>query len=282
MGPAARKARTAKPSLKAKPSRATVRLIVWNAEEAAEKAAVLERAGYSVNRALPPGPVLFSELRRSPPDAVVIDLGRLPSQGRDVAVTIRHSASTRGIPIVFIEGDPSKMDKIRSLLPDACFTGWKSIRGALKKAAAQRLMDPVKPSSAFAAYAGTPTARKLGIYENTAVAAVGAPHSFRQSLGELPEGAGISDVDYEDLGSRYRLCVWFPRSLAELRKHIGPMKDAVRTLCIAWPKKASGVQTDLTQKTVRAAGLTADWVDYKIVSIDSTWSALLFARRKSK
>jgi hypothetical protein len=60
------------------------------------------------------------------------------------------------------------------------------------------------------------------------------------------------------------------------------MRDAVRTLCIAWPKKASGVQSDLTQTTVRAAGLAADWVDYKILSIDSVWSALLFARRKSK
>jgi hypothetical protein len=260
----------------------TVRLIVWNAEQAAEKASLIGSAGYAVNRSLPPGPALFTELRRDPPDAIVIDLNRLPSQGRDVAVTLRHSAATRLIPLVFIEGDPVKTEKIRALLPDACFTSWKSIRGALKKAVAAPLKDPVSPGSAFAAYAGTPTARKLGITEKTAVAAVGAPHGFRQTLGELPEGASVSSVGYEELDGRHRLCVWFPRSLAELRGHIGGMREVVKTLCISWPKKASGVQSDLTQNTVRAAGLAAEWVDYKIVSIDAVWSALLFARKKAK
>jgi DNA-binding response OmpR family regulator len=57
-----------------------------------------------VDKALPPGPVLFRELRRSPPDVILIDLGRLPSQGRDVALSIRGAAATRRVPIVFIEG----------------------------------------------------------------------------------------------------------------------------------------------------------------------------------
>jgi CheY-like chemotaxis protein len=260
----------------------TVRLILWNEKEAAEKGALIENSGYSVNRALPPGPALFTELRRNPPDAVVIDLNRLPSQGRDVAVTIRHSAATRGTPIVFIEGDPVKTEKVRTLISDASFTTWRAFRGALKKAVASPPTNPVKPASAFEAYAGTPLARKLGIAENDTVIAVGTPHGFRQTLGKLPEGAEISDVGYGELGGRHRLCVWFPRSLAEIRKHVGIMKDAVKTLCIAWPKKASGVQSDLTQTTVRAAGLAADWVDYKILSIDSIWSALLFARRKAR
>jgi CheY-like chemotaxis protein len=168
------------------PRKKTVRLILWNAAEAEEKAALIEKAGFSVNRELPPGPALFTELRRNPPDAVVVDLNRLPSQGRDVAVTIRHSAATRGTPIVFIEGDPVKTERVRTLIPDACFTTWKSIRGTLKKAIASPPLNPVKPGSAFEAYAGTPLVRKLGISGSDAVAAVGAPHGFRQSLGKLP------------------------------------------------------------------------------------------------
>jgi hypothetical protein len=55
----------------------------------------------------------------------------------------------------------------------------------------------------------------------------------------------------------------------------------LHSLWFAWPKKASGLTTDLTQQVVRDAGLAHDWVDYKICSIDQTWSGLLFARRKS-
>jgi hypothetical protein len=51
-------------------------------------------------------------------------------------------------------------------------------------------------------------------------------------------------------------------------------------LWIAWPKKASGMPTDLTQTDVRRAGLASGLVDYKICAIDATWSGLLFARRK--
>ncbi len=264
------------------PRKRTVRLIVWNAEEAGQKAAVLEKAGYEVVRSLPPGPALFKELRRSPPDAVVIDLGRLPSQGRDVGVTIRRSAATLHTPLVFIEGDPVKTEKVRALLPDACFTAWRAVRGALKKAVASPPSNPKRPDSSFAAYAGTPLYRKLGISTDDAVAVVGAPHGFLQALGELPQGASVADMGCADLDGRHRLCIWFPRSLAEMRRNIGRMKDAVKTLCVAWPKKASGVTSDLSQAAVRSVGLSADWVDYKILSMDSIRSALLFARRGRK
>ena len=49
---------------------------------------------------------------------------------------------------------------------------------------------------------------------------------------------------------------------------------------MAWPKRASGVATDLTQQAVREAGLAAGLVDYKVAAIDNTWSGLLFTRRK--
>jgi hypothetical protein len=53
-------------------------------------------------------------------------------------------------------------------------------------------------------------------------------------------------------------------------------------LWVVWPKKASGVATDLGQQEVRAFGLAAGLVDYKIAAIDATWSGLCFARRKRR
>jgi CheY-like chemotaxis protein len=265
------------------PKTARIRLIHWDAEEARRRAELLSAEGYVVDPTLPSGPSFFTALRKSPPDAVVIDLGRLPSQGRDIAVTIRHSPSTRRVPLVFIKGDPAKTEKVRKLLPDAAFTTWNAVRACLKSVISSPPLRPIATRSAFEAYAGVPLVKKLGIVEKAAVGLIGAPHAFRQTLGDLPEGASLSVLSRDDLpqtAKKRRLAVWFPRSLSELRRGLGAMEAACVTLCIAWPKKASGVRTDLTQQTVRKAGLEAGWVDYKIVSIDSTWSALLFARRK--
>jgi hypothetical protein len=142
---------------------------------------------------------------------------------------------------------------------------------------------PRQGPAAKAEFAGTPLVKKLGIGENAAVILIGAPHAFRQTLGILPEGASVSSLSWDDTRQaavKYRLAVWFPRSMSEFRRGLAGMDAECVTLCIAWAKKASGVRTDLTQQTVRKAGLEAGWGDYKIVSIDSTWSALLFSRRK--
>lgn len=79
-----------------------------------------------------------------------------------------------------------------------------------------------------------------------------------------------------------RLILWFVKSQRDLERNIAKM--ASRTpdggLWIIWPKKRPGFQSDLNQNTVRAAGLGAGIVDYKICSVDMTWSGLLFARKK--
>jgi hypothetical protein len=77
--------------------------------------------------------------------------------------------------------------------------------------------------------------------------------------------------------------LFFARSAADLRKRLPAAKRALApegALWILWPKKASGVATDLTQGTVRATGLRSGLVDYKIAAIDATWSGLRFARRE--
>ncbi len=156
---------------------ARIRLIHWHADEAKVRAEQLRLEGYDVACDLPEPPVLLRQLRSDPPSAVIIDLSRVPSRGRDVAVALRTYKDTRAVPLVLVGGDPDKLARVRELLPDA--------------------------------------------------------------------------------GRIRRNALW-----------------------IAWPKKAASPAIDLTQQAMREAGLAAGLVDYKICSIDETWSALLFRRRK--
>ena len=79
------------------------------------------------------------------------------------------------------------------------------------------------------------------------------------------------------------VALWFVRSRAELEGEVGRIGADLGggRLWIIWPKKASGVLADVTQQLVREAGLGAGMVDYKVCSVDATWSGLLFARRKA-
>src|SRR4030065_2975554 len=94
-----------------------VYLIHWNAGEAAERAAMLRRAGFAVESGTPNAAGIRA-LKDNPPDAFVIDLSRLPSQGRDVAFVIRQTKATRPAPIVFVGGAPQKIEMVMGFLPD--------------------------------------------------------------------------------------------------------------------------------------------------------------------
>lgn len=183
-----------------------VRLYHWNAEEARERAAQLKAAGYAVEHKLPLEPGDLRELREKPPDAVVIDLTRLPSHGRDVALVLREQKSTRHIPLVFVGGAPEKVERVRHSLPDAAFTDWDRFRNALKQAIAHPPANPVVPKSRLDGYSGTPLPKKLGIKPDFRVALVGAPADFRKTLGEVPAGVKFLKSGAADL------TLWFLRA----------------------------------------------------------------------
>jgi hypothetical protein len=224
-----------------------VRLVHWNEAESRERAGALRAAGYVVDRS-PVDREALKALAARPPDAIVIDLTRAPSQGRDLGLFLRKQKSTRGIPLVF-------------------------------KAVTAKPTAPVVPNSTFDAYAGTPLLKKLGVKEGTVVALVGAPDGFEKALGTLPDDAVVRR------GARGRpdLAIWFVRSRKELEGRVERMKAFGwrHALWIVWPKKASGIASDVSQKVVRETGLGAGIVDYKVCSVDETWSGLKFARRKA-
>ncbi len=99
-----------------------IRLIHWNAHEAEERAKQLRTAGYRVDYAQFDFPRFFRKLREDPPAAVVVDLSRLPSQGRDATMAIRSYKATRQLPILFVDGDPKKVAQIKTQLPDVVYT----------------------------------------------------------------------------------------------------------------------------------------------------------------
>jgi CheY-like chemotaxis protein len=255
-----------------------VRLIHWKPGEAAAHIRSLGAAGYAVDAAPFDGPPAMKTLRGNPPDAVLIDLTRLPSQGRDVGVWLRKTRSTRGTPIVFVEGDAATVSRVRTLLPDATFTEWGNLIADLAAAIANPPGTPVQPESVMAAYSGTPLPRKLGVKAGSVVALVRAPEGFEQILGALPEGAAL----HRRMRADCHLVIWFVRSRRELEARIVKVASATPAggTWIAWPKKASGVKTDVTETVVRATGLANGLVDYKIAAIDATWSGLRFAKRR--
>ena len=136
------------------------------------------------------------------------------------------------------------------------------------------------PANATAGYSGTPLPKKLGIRENGSVVLVNAPDRFERKLEPMPQGAQI----IEDARAA-KVAVLFAKSERELLPDFRPLAKSLPekvAFWIAWPKKASGVVTDLTEDVVRGVGLDSGWVDYKVCAIDETWSGLCFARKKEK
>jgi hypothetical protein len=256
-----------------------IQVIHWNKDEAKERSERLSGLGHKVVWKLSSGPDLLRKLKDDPAVAIVIDLSRLPSHGREIGIALRHQHATRFIPLVFVEGDPEKVAIIKGLLPDAVYTTWGRVRSAVKRAIAHPPTNPFVPESVFAAYEGRPLVTKLGIKAASTVALLGAPRGFRKLLDPLPDG-----VQFRASLGACDLAVWFVRLLRDLEKSIKrtASQAAGSPLWIAWPKQTSPLAADLTEKSVRRIGLDAGLVDYKVCSIDSTWSGLLFKKRAKK
>ena len=131
-----------------------------------------------------------------------------------------------------------------------------------------------------AGYSGTPLAKKLGIKAGASVALVQPPEGFVATLEGLPERVSI----HESLRgkARFDVLVWFPRTGADLRRRCDAIARRITSaggLWIAWPKKTSGMQTDLSDATVRAIGLNTGLVDNKVCAISEVYSGLRFVVR---
>ncbi|MDX1384163.1 MAG: DUF3052 domain-containing protein [Thermoanaerobaculia bacterium] len=127
-----------------------------------------------------------------------------------------------------------------------------------------------------AGYSGTPLPKKLGIKPGHRVGLIAAPKGFE--LAGLPEGVRL----VRRAQGRFDVMVFFTRRAAELERRLERLRELLRPdggLWIGWPKKSSGLATDLSFDAVQQAGLATGLVDNKVCAIDETWSGLRFQRR---
>jgi hypothetical protein len=125
-------------------------------------------------------------------------------------------------------------------------------------------------------YSGTPLPKKLGVREGSRVVVVGAPDGF--TLEPMPSGATVLPRARTDLD----VALLFVTRRSELEKRFGALERGLAPdgrLWVAWPKKASKVDTDLTFDIVQQRGLDAGLVDNKSASIDGDFQGLQFVYR---
>jgi hypothetical protein len=129
----------------------------------------------------------------------------------------------------------------------------------------------------MAGYSGTPLAKKLGIAEGSRLAVVSSPNGFCERL-ELPAGVVLR----RQARGRLDVVVFFVTRRAELARRFPTLQRRLEPdggLWIAWPKRTSGVATDLSENPVRDVGLANGLVDNKVAAIDDIWSGLRFVWR---
>ena len=130
----------------------------------------------------------------------------------------------------------------------------------------------------MAGYSPTPLPKKLGIKEQSRIAFVNAPNDFEAYLGAIPENAKIVGRLTKPLDI-ILLFVTTERALAKDFVKLTAKLATNGMIWVAWPKKSSGVATDLSFERVQRIGLDAGFVDVKICAIDETWSGLKFVFR---
>src|SRR5688572_30295510 len=131
-------------------------------------------------------------------------------------------------------------------------------------------------------YSGTPLAQKLGLKPGHEVATIAAPAGYRKLLAPLPNGVSFTtdikaDAPFVHLFAKER------KTLEKELKRLRRLLANAGVLWVSWPKKSSGVSTDITEDVIREVCLPLGFVDVKVCAVDETWSGLkLMIRRENR
>ena len=129
-------------------------------------------------------------------------------------------------------------------------------------------------------YSGTPLPKKLGIKEDARVALVAAPPEATALIAPLPHGATVRT----QLRGEADVIVFFARRRRDLERRFESLVEKLErdgSLWVAWPKRTSGVETDMTENVVRDIALPRGLVDTKVCAISDVWSGLRLVRRRA-
>src|ERR1700758_3390858 len=134
----------------------------------------------------------------------------------------------------------------------------------------------------MAGYSGTPLSQKLGIKPGTIVVAIAPPNNYRKLLEPIPSGVNFAT---RPVGGS-KLIHLFATRRSELAKELSILRRKIAedaAVWVSWPKKSSGVATDITEDVIRAVALPLGFVDIKVCAVDETWSGLkLMIRRENR
>jgi hypothetical protein len=130
----------------------------------------------------------------------------------------------------------------------------------------------------MAGYSGTPLAQKLGIKEGMKVALIGGPPGFPAAVAPMPDRARITHR-----AGPAEIYIVFAERAASMEEGFRVAVEGIPpegSIWLCWPKKASGIPTDITEQTLRDLFLPSGMVDNKVIAVDETWSGLRFVVRK--
>ncbi len=254
---------------------ARIRLLHWNASEAGKYLSLLAASGHAVEYEERFEPRLLRQWRAQPPDVFVIDLSRLPAQGREIAIGLRQWPATRRIPIVFCDGAPEKVEKVRALLGDALYCEFSKLRNSIRKALAEPCAEATVPTPMMKRYAARTTAQKLGIAAGSTVAVVDPPRDYLTVLGDLPDGVQFTE------GQAASVTLCFVHDLPLLQDRMSELRRLARTskLWFCW-RKGKTAASGLSGNSIRATAVALGLVDYKVCSLNAVWSGMLFALKR--
>jgi hypothetical protein len=132
----------------------------------------------------------------------------------------------------------------------------------------------------MAGYSGTPLAKKLGIKEGMRLSVVNAPDEYVAWLEPIPAGARIEST-LLPRETAVHVFATKRRPLESMLKRLRSRLDPAGFVWVSWPKKASGVNTDITEDVIRAVALPLGFVDVKVCAVTDTWSGLKLVIRKA-
>ncbi len=134
----------------------------------------------------------------------------------------------------------------------------------------------------MAGYSGTPLPQKLGIKPGMIVVAIDPPENYRKLLGEISSGVNFATCPVGNT----KFVHLFSTRRGELAKQLSLLRRKITedaAIWVSWPKRSSGVATDITEDVIRSVALPLGFVDIKVCAVDDTWSGLkLMIRRENR
>jgi CheY-like chemotaxis protein len=258
------------------PLKLSAALISWNEDTAREHKRLLESVGVCVAPVIGRGSGMIGKISKAAPSAIVIDLDAKPAYGREAAIVLRNSPSTRHIPLVFAGGIEEKVSLVRAEIPDAVYCSWKTVRSGIEKALAQQPTRPVRPRRrGDAVVHGSVLARKFDIKGELPVAILGDVIGLAERLS----------VAYEErISAQTLLALFVVRTAYELD---GAFECAAAQLSksasfwIVYPKQSGALRTDFNQKDILELAREYNFSAYKTCAVDEDWSAQKLTRKRS-